>query len=104
MHVRKPAYPDITRKQSLRDIEHEHKIYQRLLRHGPLLKMIGHSPEDGLILEYMPNGHLREYLQAESADLRAHQRLQLACNAAGALHLVHSRNIIHCDVKPEVFC
>jgi hypothetical protein len=57
-YVRKSAYPGITRKQSLRDIEHEHKIYQRLPHHDRLLKMMGYSIEDGLILEYMPNGNL----------------------------------------------
>jgi len=103
-HVRKAAYPEpMTRKQSLRDIEHEYKIYQRLPPHDRLLKMIDYSLEDGLILEYMPNGNLREYLQTEAANLSLNQRLQWACDAAEALHLVHSYNIIHCDVKPENF-
>lgn len=102
-HVRKAAYPDITRKQSLRNLEQEHKIYQRLPRHDRLLEMISYSVDDGLILEYIPNGNLREYLQMEAADLSLHQRLQWACDAAEALHLVHSYNIIHCDVKPENF-
>jgi serine/threonine protein kinase len=102
-YVRKAAYPDITRKQSLRDIEHEYKIYQRLPPHDRLLKMISYSVEDGLVLEYMPNGNLREYIQAETADLSLHQRLQWASDAAEGLHLVHLHNIIHCDVKPENF-
>ncbi|OBT60307.1 hypothetical protein VE03_10216 [Pseudogymnoascus sp. 23342-1-I1] len=102
-YVRKTAYPDSTRKQSLRDIEHEYKIYQRLPRHDLLLEMVGYSMEHGLILEYMPNGNLREYLQTKAADVSLDQRLQWACDAAEALHLVHSHNIIHCDVKPENF-
>jgi len=64
--------------------------------------MIGYSLEDGIILEYMPNGNLRDYLQSGAA-LNLDQRLQWACDAAEALHLVHSYNIIHCDVKPENF-
>jgi len=102
-YVRKTAYPDKTRKQSLRDIEREYRIYQRLPRHDRLLKMIDYSLDGGLILEYMPNGNLREYLQAEAANLSLTQRLQWACDAAAALHLVHSHNVIHCDVKPENF-
>jgi serine/threonine protein kinase len=102
-YVRKSAYPGITRKQSLRDIEHEYKIYPRLPHHDRLLKMMGYSIEDGLILEYMPSGNLREYLQDKAAGLSLHQRLQWACDAAEALQLVHSHNIIHCDVKPENF-
>jgi serine/threonine protein kinase len=65
--------------------------------------MIGYSLDGGLILEYMPNGNLREYLQTEAANLSLTQRLQWACDAAEALHLVHSYNVIHCDVKPENF-
>jgi serine/threonine protein kinase len=102
--VRKAAYPDITRKESLRDIEHEYKIYQRLpSAHDRLLEMVRHSEEDGLILEYMPNGNLREYLRTNAADITLDQRLQWACDAAEALHLVHSYNVIHCDVKPQNF-
>lgn len=55
-YVRKVPYPGITRKQSLRDSEHEHKIYQRLPRHDRLPRMVGYSVEEGLILEYMANG------------------------------------------------
>jgi serine/threonine protein kinase len=102
-YVRKAAYPGITRKRSLRDIEHEYKIYQGLPCHDRLLKMISYSVEDGLVLEYMPNGNLREYRQADAADPSLCQRLQWACDTAEGLHLIHLHNIIRCDVKPENF-
>jgi serine/threonine protein kinase len=51
----------------------------------------------------MANGNLREYIQDNAADVSLRQRLQWACDAAEALHLVHSHSIIHCDVKPENF-
>lgn len=102
-HVRKTPYQDKTRKQSLRDIEREYRIYQRLPRHDRLLRIIGYSSDDGLDLEYMPNGNLREYLQAEAANLSLAQRLQWARDAAEALSLLHSHNVVHCDVKPENF-
>lgn len=104
-YARKSAYPDAEgRRQSLGDIEREYKIYERLpQQHDRLLKMISYSPEDGIILEYMPNGNLRNYLRLKAAKLDLAQRLQWACDAAEALHLVHSYNIIHCDVKPENF-
>lgn len=101
-NVRKCAFPESSvRKMCLRDIEREYKIYCRLPQHGRLLRMFSYSAEDGLVLEYMPRGNLREYLQNETADIATSQRLQWACDAAEALQVLHSNDIIHCDVKPE---
>lgn len=41
------------------------------MRYDRLLKMIGYSVEDGLVLEYV---------QAEAADLSLHQRLPFSAN------------------------
>jgi len=86
-----------------RNLEREFEIYRRLpKRHHRLIHMISYS-EEGLILEYMPNGNLKEYLESHAATITLHQRLQWVADAAEALQLVHSHNIIHCDVKPENF-
>ncbi len=85
------------------NLAREVEIYQRLpKRHDRLIRMISYS-EEGLILEYMPNGNLREYLESYASKINLCQRLQWAAEAAEALQLVHSHNIIHCDVKPENF-
>lgn len=103
-NVRKCAYPEAhTRRQSLRDLEREFQVYQRLPRHDRLVEMIKYSPEDGLFLQYMPRGNLREHLQSAATTITVSQRLQWAHDAAEALHLLHSHGIIHCDVKPENF-
>jgi len=104
-YVLKSAYPDIEgRRQSLRDIEREFQIYQRLPRHDRLLQMIRYSPDEGLVLEYMPGGNLREHLRGPTAaDIPIPQRLQWACDAAEGLQVLHSHNIIHCDIKTENF-
>jgi hypothetical protein len=62
--VRKSTYPDSEgRKQSVQDIEREFQVYQSLPKHDRLLQMINYSPENGFILEYMPNGNLRQQLR-----------------------------------------
>ena len=66
--------------------------------------MIHYSPDDGLDLEYMPNGDLRQRLRdVATTDVAVTQRLQWACDAAEGLQLLHSYGIIHCDVNPENF-
>jgi serine/threonine protein kinase len=104
-NARKIAYPESNgRRYSLRDIEHEFRIYQALPRqHDRLLQMISYSPDDGLVVECMPAGNLRHHLRNNSANVTHPQRLQWACDAAEALQLVHTHRIIHCDVKPENF-
>ncbi|TAQ85561.1 hypothetical protein B7494_g6118 [Chlorociboria aeruginascens] len=106
-HVLKSPYPgsdDYNRNLSLRDILPEFQIYQRLPPHDRILQMINYSPEEGIVLEHMPNGNLREYLQSpQSYGLTLAQWLQWASNAAEGLQLLHSYGIIHCDVKPENF-
>ncbi|OIW30486.1 kinase-like protein, partial [Coniochaeta ligniaria NRRL 30616] len=104
-NVRKCAYPDIqTRRQGLRDLERELRVYQKLpRRHDRLLQMIKYCPEDGLFLQYMPRGNLRDHIQNSAASITASQRLQWAYDAAEALHLLHYHGVIHCDVKPENF-
>jgi len=103
--VLKSAYPDSDgRRQSLRDIEREFQIYQRLPRHDRLLQMMRYSPDEGLVLEYMPRGNLREHLRSAAAtEIALPQRLQWACDAAEGLQVLHCHSVIHCDVKTENF-
>jgi serine/threonine protein kinase len=103
--ARKIAYPEGKgQRYSLRDIEHEFRIYQALPgQHDRLLQMISYSPEDGLVLEYMPAGNLRHHLRNNGANAIHSQRLQWVCDAAEALQLLHAHGIIHCDVKPDNF-
>jgi serine/threonine protein kinase len=79
----------------------EATIYELLGRHNRLVPMLGYSSE-GLNLEYMENGNVRDYLK-EHKDVSMEQRLQWAQEAAEGLQLLHSRGIIHCDTKPRNF-
>jgi serine/threonine protein kinase len=103
--VRKCAYPDLDgRNQSLRDLNHEFRIYQRLPRqHDRLVQLIRYAPEDGVVLQYMLRGNLRDHIQNAGTRITLLQRLQWACDAAEALQLLHSHDIIHWEVKPGNF-
>lgn len=102
--VRKSTYPDEAgRKQSLRDIELEFQIYQRIGTHERFLRMKAYSPDSGLTLEYMPHGNLRQRLRDIGTEPPILQRLQWASDAAEALDVLHAHGVIHCDVNPENF-
>jgi serine/threonine protein kinase len=54
-------------------------------------------------MEYMPNGCLKGDLLAHNDKISATQRLQWILEAAEGLQLLHSANILHCDVEPKNF-
>ncbi|KAF2456014.1 kinase-like domain-containing protein [Lineolata rhizophorae] len=86
-----------------KDMATEARIYQRLGHHSRLARMIDWDPEQcTLTLEDIPNGSLRDYLvNHESTSLS--QRLVWAMQAAEGVQLLHSANVIHCDVGPRNF-
>jgi len=53
-----------------------------------------------VILEYMPTGTLSKYLASGQPVAHA-QRTAWCLEAAEAVALLHSHNIIHADIKPE---
>ncbi|KFZ11063.1 hypothetical protein V502_07765 [Pseudogymnoascus sp. VKM F-4520 (FW-2644)] len=117
-HVRKDVYPEFSDKRTIGYLELESRIYARLPRHPRLLQMIRYSSDEGLVLEYMPNGNLgcylrgeepRTHLQSEEWPLRGEvditpaQRLQWACDAAEGLQVLHEHGVLHCDVRSDNF-
>lgn len=86
------------------DMITEMRIYQRVGPHPRLIRMLDWDPEDcSLTLENMANGSLREYLRANFKSISLHQRLIWAKQAADAVHVLHSADVIHCDVSPRNF-
>lgn len=81
----------------------ESQIYAKLGSHPRLVKFISWDPDQyALTMEYMPNGSLKDYL-AQNRDISIAQRLRWAQEAAEGLQLLHSANVIHCDVAPKNF-
>ncbi|XP_023637818.1 LEAF RUST 10 DISEASE-RESISTANCE LOCUS RECEPTOR-LIKE PROTEIN KINASE-like 1.3 isoform X1 [Capsella rubella] len=78
----------------------------RSLKHPNLVILYGcttrHSRELLLVYEYISNGTLAEHLhgnQAQSRPLSWPARLQIAIETASALSFLHTKGIIHRDVK-----
>jgi serine/threonine protein kinase len=66
--------------------------------------MIDWNPDDcSLTMEYISNGCLKDYLRAHNDEISMLQRLQWIQETAEGLQLLHSANIIHCDVEPKNF-
>lgn len=87
-----------------RDMATEARIYQRLGRHPRLARMMGWDPEQcTLTLEDMPNGSLRDYLEVNRESISLDQRLAWAEQAAEGLQLLHSADVVHCDVGTRNF-
>ncbi|XP_031116740.1 LRR receptor-like serine/threonine-protein kinase EFR [Ipomoea triloba] len=78
----------------------------RNLRHRNLTKVISacsNTNFKALILQYMPNGSLDNWLYSDQQSLHIMQRLNIMIDVACALEYLHhgySSPIAHCDLKP----
>lgn len=95
-------FPRVDVERSRDDVRTEVDTYRLLGPHGRLVRMLRHS-ETGLVLEYMPNGTVEEYLNKHHHHVSMDQRRQWAREAADGLHFLHSHQILHCDVKSRNF-
>ncbi|KAH6763904.1 hypothetical protein C2S51_015153 [Perilla frutescens var. frutescens] len=79
----------------------------RNTRHRNLIKVIGSCSNldfKALVLEYMPNGNLDQWLYSHNYCLDVLQRLNIMIDVASALEYLHhgcSMPIVHCDLKPS---
>lgn len=99
--VLKSPFPDAEMEDHILDIAKEASIYHRVGPHERLVRILGHS-RDGLILEYMKNGDLKTYLQAQNS-IPMSLKLNWAYQIAQVVSLLHNNGIIHCDIKSRNF-
>lgn len=77
------------------------------IRHRNLVKIISTCSSDHfkvLVLEYMPNGSLENWMYNKNRSFDILQRLNMVIDVASALeylHYDHPTPIIHCDLKPS---
>lgn len=74
----------------------------RRLNHPSIVKVlasINQSPDHYIVMEYVPGGNLRDYLD-EYGALPLRRSLEIALDIADALTRAHRLRIIHRDLKP----
>lgn len=92
------AYRRNFRQATVKGLEVEGKILKTLGRH-PRIIYLRQEHEDGLLLEYMPNGSVERYLRDAAPNMPLNQRLKWALQAAEGLTYIHAKNVLHCDIS-----
>ncbi|KAF2254527.1 kinase-like protein [Trematosphaeria pertusa] len=84
------------RKAAVKGLEVEQQILQELGQHPRIVRFV-RKHEDGLLLEYLPNGSVERYLRNVAPATSLAQRLKWARQAAEGLAYIHAKNVLHCD-------
>ncbi|XP_051124221.1 receptor kinase-like protein Xa21 [Andrographis paniculata] len=97
---------DPRNRDGFKSFERECKALANL-RHRNLTQVVSSCSNldfKALILEYMPNGSLDDWLHTEGKFLGIMQRLDIMIDVASALEYLHHEYhtpVIHCDLKPS---
>lgn len=84
----------ITREMlTLRDVRHPNVVQ--------LMGLCKHSSGIYIVTEYIPGGHLRRLLKNRELDLPWSLRIRIAQDIMMALTYLHSRGIVHRDLKSQ---
>jgi serine/threonine protein kinase len=102
-HVIKSPHGGSLEDDCRKDVANEAEIYLHLGKHARLVPMTCYTAKDGLCLEYMSNGDLRDYIYRYNVTISLEQRQKWACEAVEGLQVLHSANVIHGDPKPPNF-
>ncbi|RFU34934.1 hypothetical protein B7463_g1423, partial [Scytalidium lignicola] len=82
----------------------EAQIYLKIGEHPRIVQLVKWDPESHcLTLKYMENGSLQEYIEQNHDTITSELRTKWAKQAAEGLRVVHSFEIVHCDVSPRNF-
>ncbi|QYS96197.1 Protein kinase domain-containing protein [Trichoderma simmonsii] len=91
-------------RDCVQDLTTEAKIYQMLAEHPRLVKIRNwDSAEHTMVMEFMPYGTLKQYIENHYEGVSRPLQLQWARQAAEGLQLLHAFDILHCDVGPHNF-
>ncbi len=82
---------------------HTEALMSANLRHEHIVRVLDFGLEEHLpflVLEYAPNGTLRQYFPS-GEPLPLATILPFVMQAASALQYIHNQGLIHCDIKPD---
>lgn len=82
-------------KGALDALHVESAILQRLGKHPRIIELKG-KHEDGLLLEYAPNGSLEKYTQKTKVAIK--EKIRFAKETAEGVAYVHQSNVVICDI------
>ena len=87
--------------EEMKWVQIEAKIHSVLGRH-PRIVQSKAIRKDGLLLEFAPNGNLHEYLTAHP-EASLERRLSWCIQATEAVAYIHSKRVLHCDLRHDNF-
>lgn len=100
----KTPFEDPARGDCKRDLTTEATIYQLLGKHPRLIDIRSwDATQHALVMEYMPNGTLKQYISNNYKQIPQQEQLRWARQAAHGLKLLHASTVLHCDVGPHNF-
>ncbi|KAI9023411.1 kinase-like domain-containing protein [Hyaloraphidium curvatum] len=81
-------------------LEAEMRVWSQVPPHGNVVPLLGyHLDPPYFITELYAGGSLKEYLESKGWHLPV--SIRLLADAARGMDFLHSRNIVHSDLKPE---
>ncbi|GAB7353558.1 hypothetical protein MBLNU459_g3992t1 [Dothideomycetes sp. NU459] len=95
--VMKCPNPEVADVQSFRV---EEQILSILGQHPRIVRFLGRELS-GLLFREANCGNLQRYLETHNAGLDLQLRLQWRLQAAEAISYIHSKGVIHSDLRPE---
>ena len=97
-------YCRIEEQDHRRNMRLEAQIYGMIGDHPRLPKVLDWDQDTCcLTMEYLENGNLKEHVLQNHQNITLQLRLRWSRQAAEALIVLHSFNVIHCDLSPRNF-
>lgn len=106
--IKTPAPLPLHEEEHRRNMRVEAQVYSRLVdkfgEHPRVPRLVKWELETCcLTIEYLEHGNLREYIRNSDGNIAPDVRHQWAVQAAEGLHVLHSIDVVHCDISPRNF-